>query len=254
MHKNEIIIGMENLQVLLDEYGFCFTQNDSWVLRYVETFWYGNEDVKCILEIAKVIKFLNLCGEGNAYEIKSTIINEETGKLKGWTEKVNFNSAGVYRILYNELVDNLVLLYDYNIFNSKIKDFEDIEDIEVGNDCMHKSEIDLMYGDLNVIPNETLDVIIREYDKRSKHKTTGNARLGRIANNIYNSLKENNGYRTATYVKQYSFIYDLFVLYGKVSDSCGKGFRGGIGREKYQNVKNWITAYKTFVQRNKQDS
>jgi hypothetical protein len=162
------------------------------------------------------------------------------------------NTLGVSIITTaQELVDNLVLLYDYNIFNSKIKDFEDIE---VGNDCMHKSEIDLMYGNLNVIPDETLDVIIREYDKRSKHKTTGNARLGRIANNIYNSLKENNGYRTATYVKQYSFIYDLFVLYGKVSDSCGKGFRGGIGREKYQNVKNWITAYKTFVQRNKQDS
>ena len=251
MHKNEIMVGLENLQLLLDEYGFGFTQNDSWVLRDVETFWCGNEDVKCILEIAKVLKFLNLCGEGNTYEIKSTIINEDTGKLKGWTEKVGFKSAGVYRILYNELMDRLGWFYDYNIFNSVVKDFEDFE---VEDKCMLKSENDLIYGDLNVIPNETLDVIIREYSKRLECKTVGNARLGRIANIIYNNLKEKDGYRTATYVKQYSFIYDLFVLYGKVSDSCGKGFMSGVGREKYQNVKNWITAYKTFMYRNKHDS
>lgn len=210
MHKNEIMVGLENLQLLLDEYGFGFTQNDSWVLRDVETFWCGNEDVKCIFEIAKVLKFLNLCGEGNAYEIKSTIINEDTGKLKGWTEKVDFKSAGVYRILYNELMDRLGWLYDYNIFNSVVKDFEDFEDFEVEDKCMLKSENDLIYGDLNVIPNETLDVIIREYSKRLECKTVGNARLGRIAYIIYNNLKEKDGYRTATYVKQYSFMAVIY--------------------------------------------
>lgn len=246
MENNEVIIRMENLQVLLDEYGFNFTQNDSWVLRDVETFWYGNEDVKCILELAKFLKFLNLCGEGNAYKIKSTITNEETGKLKGWTEKVDFNSAEVYRIIYNELSNQLSLLYDYNIFNSEVEEFN--EDKEA-NDCKLKSGIDLLYGELDFIPNKTLDIIISEYDKRSAYRTAGNAKLGRLAYKIYNILKENDSYRTATYVKQYSFIYDLFVLYDKVSDSYGKGFRSDTGREKYQNVKNWITAYKTFIKR-----
>ena len=37
MENNEVIIRMKKLQVLFDEYGFNFTQNDSWVLRDLET-------------------------------------------------------------------------------------------------------------------------------------------------------------------------------------------------------------------------
>lgn len=37
MENNEVNHRMKNLQVLLDEYGFNFTQNDSWVLRDLVT-------------------------------------------------------------------------------------------------------------------------------------------------------------------------------------------------------------------------
>lgn len=250
------------LQPLLEEYDFRLTLEETWILREREMFWWGNEDIECILELAKMLKFFNLCGEGNRYKIKSAILNDEINKIKGWSDEIEFKSDGVYRIIYNELAKKLTIFYDYNILN--LDEEEDCsDDLDKNEDlCEFQSEFERTYGELCFFSNEELDVIIEEYEFRkrispdeygfmSKFKGTSSARLGKIASMICCEFNDKRDFREATKVKQYSFVYDLFVLYGLISvkDGCVNGFSGYVGKEKYQCVKNWIYAYKTFKQK-----
>ncbi len=256
-YKKEVQLQMETLQPLLDEYEFTLAPYDTCILRQREMFWWGNEDVECILELAKILKFFNLCGEGNEYKIKSTILDDESGKIKGWPEEVGFKSPGIYRLIYNELSQKLAIFYDYNILKSN----DENDDLEENDDlCEFKSDFGRTYGELCFYSNEELDAIIEEYEFRKKispddygsmgkHKRESSARLGNIASMICRDLNDKGNFGSAKKVKQYSFIYDVFVLYGLISDGCGKGHKGYIGKEKYQNVKNWVKAYKTFKQK-----
>jgi hypothetical protein len=255
--KKDVQQHMETLQPLLDEYEFTLALDDIYILREREMYWWGNEDIECILELAKILKFFNLCGEGNEYGIKSTILNNEANKIKGWPEEVRFKSPGVYRLIYNELSQKLAIFYDYNIFSSDNEN----DDLEENDDmCEFKSDFECTYGELCFFSNEELDIIIEEYEYRKKispdeygfmgkHKGESSARLGKIASMICRDLNDKGNFGSAKKVKQYSFIYDVFVLYGLISDECGKGHNGYIGKEKYQCVKNWINAYKTFKQK-----
>ena len=255
--EQEKLLQFIQLQPLLEEYDFRLTLEETWILREREMCWWGNEDIECILELAKMLKFFNLCGEGNEYKIKSTILNDEINKIKGWPEEVGFKSSGVYRLIYNELSQKLATFHDYNIFSSD----DENDDLEENDDLREfKSDFDRAYGEFSFYSNEELDLIIEEYEYRKKispdeygsmgkHKGESSARLGKIASMICRDLDDKGNFGSAKKVKQYSFIYDIFVLYGLISDECGEGYKGYIGKEKYQCVKNWINAYKTFKQK-----
>ena len=255
--EQEKLLQFIQLQPLLEEYDFRLTLEETWILREREMCWWGNEDIECILELAKILKFFCLFGEGNEYKIKSTILNDEINKIKGWPEEVGFKSSGVYRLIYNELSQKLATFHDYNIFSSD----DENDDLEENDDLREfKSDFDRTYGEFSFYSNEELDLIIEEYEYRKKispdeygsmgkHRGESSARLGKFASMICRDLDDKGNFGSAKKVKQYSFIYDIFVLYGLISDECGEGYKGYIGKEKYQCVKNWINAYKTFKQK-----
>lgn len=76
-------------------------------------------------------------------------------------------------------------------------------------------------------------------------KETANMRIGNKCSFIEAQLIPTLKKDIITKTKLYSFIYDILVLYKEVSD-LGEGFNGSIGREKYQNVKNWIKANQEY--------
>ena len=93
--------------------------------------------------------------------------------------------------------------------------------------------------------DEELNNII-EYEKEKESnqpKLTQNGKIGRTCYSFYKALKLQ-GILGNNKTKDYSFIYDILVIRGKVND-IGKGFSGTIGKEKYQNIRNWINAYLT---------
>ena len=50
-----------------------------------------------------------------------------------------------------------------------------------------------------------------------------------------------------TNTKKYSFIYDLMLMAGFTGKAghLGKGFKGDIGREKAQYIRNWLKAFQS---------
>jgi hypothetical protein len=56
---------------------------------------------------------------------------------------------------------------------------------------------------------------------------------------------KNKGYFGHSKIKEYSYLYDWCVL-NNLANDIGEGYSGIIGKEKYQQVKNWITAYEKY--------
>jgi hypothetical protein len=92
--------------------------------------------------------------------------------------------------------------------------------------------------------DEELKQIIEYEKKKAQRKPKGNAYIGKRLYFVYNKFKEA-GYFGQSKQKEYSFLYDWYVLAG-IANDIGEGYSGSIGKEKYQHIKNWITAYEKF--------
>ena len=92
--------------------------------------------------------------------------------------------------------------------------------------------------------DEELDKIIayENYSDAKNNAIKGNGRIGKKCWHWYSKLKEKKSFGGGKQ-KEYSFIYDLVVL-AELINYIGDGFSGTIGKEKYDAVRSWITAYK----------
>lgn len=235
-------VNIEELESLLAEYGYQFPLYEFSLLKYAdidskedETIW-GNG-----LTIANFVKFLRLCGD-NTYKITSTIKHPQKGKVKGSSESFEFSDRYMNMHLLSMAEQMLHYIsageYEYH-FNWAEKESSHCIGIEG-----HYLSIQGFHEVKKPYSDEELDQII-EYEKgKSQRKCTGNAAKGKKLHFIYNKFKEA-GYFGQSKQKEYSFLYDWYVLAG-IANDIGKGYSGSIGKEKYQYIKNWITAYEGF--------
>ena len=237
-----IEVNIEGLQKLLAKYGYQFSKYEYALLKYAnneskedDNIW-GNS-----LTIANFVKFLRLCGN-NSYKITSTIKHPQRGKVKGSTESFTFSDRYMNMHLLSMAEQMLHYVsegeYEYH-FNWAKKETSHIIGIEG-----HYLSIDGFHEVKEPYTDEELDMII-EYEKAKAQKVcTGNAAKGRKLHFVYHKLKDA-GYFGQSKQKEYSFLYDWYVLAG-IANDIGEGYSGSIGKEKYQQIKNWITAYEKF--------
>lgn len=232
-----IKVNIEALESLLSNYGYQFSRREITLLKCAHYMW--EEDTKLWgnkLEIAQFVQFLRLCGE-NSYKITSTIQHPKRGKIKGSTESFTFNGSYVSTPIYLMAEEMLHSVsegeYEY-IFGW------DEKPIIEGYSYLFSgiSELRKPYSD------EELHQIIEYEKKKIQRICKGNAKKGRKLYFVYNKLKEA-GHFGNSKQKEYSFLYDWYVLSGLAND-IGEGYSGTIGKEKYQQVRNWITAYEKF--------
>lgn len=100
---------------------------------------------------------------------------------------------------------------------------------------------------------ELNEIIAYESNQEERKNLSKNALIGKRLVFLHEFLSKKNifgncvrGERT----KEYCFLYDYLVLIGKAND-IGKEHSGSAGKEKYTNVKNWISAYNNRTKRNK---
>lgn len=232
-----IEIDINELQVLLNKYDYQFPKKEFFLLKYIhsevkeDTKLWGNK-----LEIAQFVQFLRLCGK-NSYKIISTIQHPQKGKVKGSAESFTFNSSYIstpISLMAEEMLHSVSEgEYEY-IFGWNEKP------IIEGYSYLFSGLSDLRepYSD------EELKQIIEYEKKKAQSKPKRNASIGKRLYFVYKKLKEA-GYFGQSKQKEYSFLYDWYVL-GGVANDIGEGYSGNIGKEKYQQVKNWITAYEKY--------
>ena len=181
-------------------------------------------------QMAGFIRFLRSC-RGSKLKISGTITNPYAGQVKG--TGVDFTLSDEETLYFLHLYMNTVLYDSQDGYYQYWFDWGDKEYF------WEERGIWQPYTD------EELDKIIayENYEEAKNNAVKGNGKIGRLCYNWYSRLKEKKSFGGGKQ-KEYSFIYDLLVL-AERTNYRGDGFSGTIGREKYQDVKNWIAAYKT---------
>lgn len=217
MSKDEQI---EDMNQLCKKYGFeelgyydycCF---DAFELSIIEDLY----------QTAKLFQLLQVC-KGNTITIASIISQPQKGMIKGTEYKAS--------IEYKYLIEYLFSDMDKRLYNACLPFNKVLSD--------HSIDItDLKADDLNSIIHMTSKL-------RTIYKCTKNAKLGWHLYNMHKEFTEAGYYpEDSTKTKQYCFLYDFCVVVGK-ANYIGEGFSGDIGKDKYTQVKNWITAYKNQI-------
>ena len=236
-----IKVNIEALESLLSNYGYQFSRREITLLKCALYMW--KEDTKLWgnkLEIAQFVQFLRLCGE-NSYKITSTIQHPQKGKVKGSAASFTFSERYMNMHLLSMAEQMLHYVsggeYEYQ-FNWEEKEMTD-PNIEG-----HFYSIEGFPKVFKPYSDEELSKIIEYEKKKAERKPKGNANLGRRPYFVYNKFKDA-GHFGQSKQKEYSFLYDWYVLAG-IANDIGEGYTGVIGKEKYQQVRNWITAYERF--------
>lgn len=217
---------------LSEKYGYKFSRMD-WLeisQPYLKKeVWLDNVG-DCLL-LAKFIKFLRSCGD-NEFKISSTIKEPQKGEVKGSNIVFCFKNHKVTSEL-QETINNLLV---------KVADIESERMKYKANVPM---EIRELYAKGSHYTNEEIEQIIKYEEKhRPKKKMTKNVEIGLSLYDIY-MYNKNKGYFGHSKIKEYSYLYDWCVL-NNLANDIGEGYSGVIGKEKYQQVKNWITAYEKY--------
>lgn len=234
-----IQVDKEGLLSLLNEYGYNFSKKELGLLRYVHSLeldesLYDIWDRR--IEIAQFVKFLRLCGDNN-YKITSTIQHPQQGKRKNTPESIIINSSYITTSI-SFMAEEMLHLISEGEYENVFK-WDEKPTTEAPSYWFSGfSDLREPYSD------EELNQII-EYEKgRAVKKPKGNAAKGMRLYFVYNKLLEAGQFGKSK-LKEYSFLFDWYVLAGVVND-IGKGHSGTIGKEKYQQIRNWIEAYEKF--------
>lgn len=190
-------------------------------------------------ELAIFIKFLNAC-YGSQINVRGTIKNPQGKQVKGANMEVSISEDNPF------MCD---LLY---FANTMLEQYQDGRyQCEFGWDFKEKIELQDVLGRKEEHPfytkwyaEEELDCIINyENEEESRRISKRNGKLGFIASYMLEILQKVEGFKTKT--KMYSFVYDVMLIGGFVGGKCieDDGFSGDVGEEKYQEVRNWVTAY-----------
>ena len=185
-------------------------------------------------QMADFIRFLRSC-RGSKLKILGTITNPYAGQVKG--TGVDFTLSDEHTLYFLHLYMNTVLYDSQDGFYQYWFDWEDKE---------------YFWEDRGIFQpytDEELDKIIayENYSDAKNNAIKGNGRIGKKCWHWYSKLKEKKSFGGGKQ-KEYSFIYDLVVL-EELTNYIGDGFSGTIGKEKYDKVKNWISAYEKQTKR-----
>lgn len=247
------------LDNLIEEYEFSLTDTEKDCLIN-EIFYYLN----CIVDqeevvssdsqqIAELIKFLRSC-MGNEIQLTSKVEYPYQGQIKGWNIKCSIND---YRLIYclekwlNFFLDREI----YKIFQplspdlaNKLELGEDIE-YEITDNPYSGEDIDFDIGvPYSPHSDEALNRIIEDGKTAKERIYTERAKIGDKCGWLLHAIQESQVIPDkTTKTKLYSFVYDCLVLLYQVI-FIGKGFQGGIGREKYTLVRDWIRTAKNQKQ------
>lgn len=233
-----IEVNIEALESLLLKYDYQLSKYEFALLKHVsldnkeDSYIWGDS-----LTIANFVKFLRQCGD-NEYKITSTIKHPQKGKVKGSAASFTFSDRYMNMHLLSMAEQMLHYVsegeYEYQ-FKWEEKEMTD-PNIEG-----HFYSIEGFPEVFKPYSDEELSKIIEYEKKKAERKPKGNAAVGKRLYFIYNKFKEA-GYFGQSKQKEYSFLYDWYVLAG-IANDIGEGYSGTIGKEKYQQVRKWITAY-----------
>lgn len=191
------------------------------------------------IELLSLIKFLKSCnsnGKGNPLILKRKITTSSKYGLKGQEKTITISNNRILNAL--ELFIN-TLMYDNLTYYEKTK-------FSLEKKPLDNESLDFIIGvetDSNLCFYEPLtDDEIDRLSTMQTGKLTKNCLLGLDAEYFLALLKLCNIQGNKT--KLYSFVYDLMRLAKHTGKKCitEEGFSGDVGREKYQQVKNWCQA------------
>lgn len=170
-------------------------------------------------EVARFIQLLRGC-RGSKLTIKGVITNPAGNQIKGIELTATISSEE-----FQFLLDICSNSYLYRV----------TEGFPWSNDdtCL------IFYPPLS---DDKLGEIL-EKDIKDLYPLRGNALKGCQAKLLLDYILPETGNWSKT--KQYSLIYDFIRLQGKIGKKIvtAEGFSGDIGREKFQEVSNWLKAY-----------
>lgn len=202
-------------------------------------------------ELPLLIQFLRAC-EGSVIQLKGTITNPRGKQIKG-TEtyaKLSYphflTGLEMFTNTWLEKEQDGLFQYEFGW-----KDKEPITWTETKTSGSNTEEYE--YKDpyfTEDYSDEEIEMMISflKHEQKQEKKTTKNAVLGFVANNIVELIKPVTQNWIVT--KLYSFVYDVMLVgkcVGKVITE--EGFSGDIGRDKFQQVKNWIVALNSYMKR-----
>lgn len=194
-------------------------------------------------EVPKLIRFLRAC-EGSTIKLRGNA-TKPLGKLVKGSELALTISDPDF-LLFLEKSANTWLKKRYG------DNFEDIFGWDAKKAVTSQKDTGEEYNQIEdsffteEFSNEEIEKIINYFKKQSKEKSSENGIRGFVADNICKLiLPATKGW---TQTKQYSFVYDV-MLVGKCTGKIAiteEGFSGDIGREKAQQVRNWIKAFERY--------
>lgn len=205
----------------------------SFVVWYAKGYAIDHFLSTSLKELPLLIRFLRTC-EGSALEIKG-IITKPQGKQKIGTELTISISNHRFLAWFELFVNSWLERMQDGLFQYEFDwDFKKPLEDEEGQDPFFTEP----YSD------EEISQIISYYEKLEKShlKYSKNGELGRLAYRIIDLIQPVVADWNRT--KLYSFAYDVMLLGKCTGKSCitEEGFSGDIGREKAQQVRNWLNA------------
>jgi len=97
---------------------------------------------------------------------------------------------------------------------------------------------------------ELKNIVKQEKNRLNIKKVPDNARIGASLYSYYNAMYDA-GYFTGYKFKEYSFLYDYYAIVGEFELDSPGIFTGTIGKYKYNIIRHRITAYETYIKKQK---
>lgn len=236
---------------LIKQYGYNIP---SKLIDYLKYYFYDihfndiEDDYQTIIDCSSLIDLLTSCiGKTvnvNNIVIKGEINNPQEGENKNTTKSITLRSKFLLEMLK---------LFTNTLLNNRYSDlFKD----EFGWEAKGKCSNDNMPSELMIettftdkelsffkqpFSKEDIQTILNKFKNEYLPPYRGNAKQGYYYYWEYIFFKTWKIFK-GEMIKEYSFIYDIAVLYGQ-ENKLDKGFSGIIGKEKYQRIKNCINAY-----------
>lgn len=227
----------EEIQRLALSYGYELNNYQLGLLR-MEIDIQESSDIQTIdnLEILNLIQFFECC-YGNEISLKGVInYPQNNEEIKGQSKKEEIKN----KLLLEYIINSLHTLLEHNQEGKYQHEFNwEFKKCIEGNPFTFTESYS----------NEELKSIVKyEKDKTRRHNFNRNAKLGRRLKFVYSKFKEA-GIFGKSKTKEFSFLYDWYVIAGKINK--GKHtelyvYTGETGNDKYHIIKDLIRAYETF--------
>ena len=236
-----IEIDTKDIKELMEFYGFqdlmqygavtsCLLGS---VVQFLVNKYKTQLDMRELLSLVKVLRLCHGGGEENPLILKRTITTTSKYGLKGQVKTITISNNYILTAL--ELFAKRLLIEENNLW------------IQWNMlDKYHSQSMNDSYDGNELNDDEIIDMMENYYSTIPQTNVTNNSHLGRVARYILVMLDKwcicsNKPNKT----KLYSFVYDLMRWAKFTGKTCitEEGFSGDIGREKCQQVRNWLKAW-----------